>query len=230
MLIVFIRAAVLYCILVLTVRLMGKRQIGELQPAELAVTILISNIATLPVEDPEMPLLTGLIPILTLGCLDVLMSWAGMLCGRIRTFMSGRPVIIISGGKIDQQKMKELRFTIDDLMEALRGQGIFDLNEVQFAVAETTGKISVYQKYQNRTVTNSDLKLTDNDSDPPVLAAEDGTLLNDNISAAGISSEQLTDRLKNMNISIDDIYILTVSPADNKSFDINTLIMKENKK
>ena len=157
--VVFIRAVILYVLLIFTVRLMGKRQIGELQPSELAITILISNIATLPVEDTGIPLLTGIIPILTLAGLDVIMSWLGIKSRTIRRFTCGKPVIIISGGQLDQKKMQSIRFTVDDLAASLRSQGIFDISEVQLAVVETTGTLSVYQKYSARNVTNGDMEL-----------------------------------------------------------------------
>lgn len=229
MLIIFIRAIILYCVLILTVRLMGKRQIGELQPSELAVTILISNIATLPVEDPSLPLITGLIPILTLGCLDVLMSYMGMRHGRIRTFMSGRPVVIVSGGVIDQQKMHELRFTVDDLLQAVRSENIFDISEVQFAVVETTGKVSVYPKYGSRNVTNSDLQIMGESADPPVLVIEDGILLEENLSFAGGEKGWLESELSERKLSIKDIYMATVYPADDTGgiCRINTVVEKE---
>ncbi len=212
MLIIFIRAIIVYCVLILSVRLMGKRQIGELQPSELAITILISNIATLSLEDRSIPLIIGLIPLLTLVSLDVLMSWAGMMYGKVRTLMSGRPVVIISGGKIDQQKMHELRFTVDDLMEAIRGQNIFDISEVQYAIAETNGKISVYPKYESRGVTNGDIMLKNCDCDPPVLIIEDGVLLKNNLALCGFSREQLDNELKKRSLSVSGIYIMTVVP------------------
>ncbi|MBQ7981655.1 MAG: DUF421 domain-containing protein, partial [Oscillospiraceae bacterium] len=153
---------------------MGKRQIGELQPSELAVTILISNIATLPVEDTGIPLLTGIIPIITLASLDVIMSWLAIKSRGVRRVMSGTPAIIIQDGKLDQKQMREIRFTIDDLMESLRGQGIFDISQVQFAMVETTGNLSVYQKYQYRNVTNSDMELKGKSINPPEVVIADG--------------------------------------------------------
>ncbi len=230
MLIIFIRAVILYCVLILTVRLMGKRQIGELQPSELAVTILISNIATLPVEDTSLPLITGLIPIITLGCLDVIMSYLGMRHGRIRTFMSGRPVVIISNGIIDQKKMHDLRFTVDDLMQAVRGQNIFDITEVEFAVVETTGKVSVYPKYGSRNVTNNDMGLSQNNADPPVLAVEDGILLEENLSSAGGDKNSLISELEKQSLKLKDIYMLTVTPASEESpCKIAALVRKDGK-
>lgn len=226
MLIVFIRAVIVYCVLILSVRLMGKRQIGELQPSELAITILISNICTLPVEDINIPLFKGLIPVLTLVCLDVIMSWAGMCCGRIRSFMSGHPIVIVSNGEIDQKRMCELRFTVDDLMEAIREQNIFDISEVQFAVVETTGKISVYPKYPYRGVTNEDLGIKGKSTDPPVLLIDDGVLLKDKLCLAGIGMQWLNSELSRKKLKIDDIYMMTIDPNDRKY----TLIKKEDKK
>lgn len=229
MLIIFLRAIILYCVLILTVRLMGKRQIGELQPSELAVTILISNIATLPVEDASIPLITGLIPILTIGSLDVIMSYMGMRHGRIRTFMSGRPVVIISDGKIDQKKMHELRFTVDDLMQAVRSQNIFDISEVQFAVVETTGKVSVYPKTQYQNATAGDLGKSGENSDPPILAVEDGIILEDNLKAAGTTSQRLKKELEKKNLSVKEIYLLTVLPSEGGGCKINTVIQRSGK-
>ena len=171
--VVFIRAVILYCVLIFAVRLMGKRQIGELQPSELAITILISNIATLPVEDLSIPLVTGLLPVLTLVCLDVLMSWVTMKSKRLRSVISGEPVVIVSDGKVDQQKLFNLRFTTDDLMEAVRSQGIFDIEQVQFAVVETTGKVSVYPKFKNRPVTNEDMNIKNSSPDPPAVVVQE---------------------------------------------------------
>ena len=131
MTVVFIRAVILYLLLLAAVRFMGKHQIGELQPSELAVTILISNIATLPVEDTGMPLFTGIIPVLTLACLDVVMSCIGVKSRVVRDLTGGKPVVIVSNGKIDQKKMRDLRFTVDDLIEAMHSLNIFDISEVQ---------------------------------------------------------------------------------------------------
>ena len=189
MTVVFIRAVILYCVLIFAVRLMGKRQIGELQPSELAITILISNIATLPVEDLSIPLVTGLLPVLTLVCLDVLMSWVTMKSKRLRSVISGEPVVIVSDGKVDQQKLFNLRFTTDDLMEAVRSQGIFDIEQVQFAVVETTGKVSVYPKFKNRPVTNEDMNIKNSSPDPPAVVVQDGVVMDSSLKRLGLGRE-----------------------------------------
>ncbi len=210
--VVFLRAVILYILLIFTVRLMGKRQIGELQPSELAITILISNIATLPVEDTGLPLLTGIVPIVTLASLDVIMSWLGMKSRLVRRFTCGKPVIIINNGVLDQKSMRSIRFTIDDLSESLRSQGIFDISEVQFAVVETTGKLSVYQKYKYRGVTNEDMELKKKDSDPPDIVISDGELVPEVMERLSVSSEWIDNTLRRERTSVKNVFMMTVSP------------------
>ena len=124
MLIVLIRTIILYFIIVLGTRIMGKRQLGELQPSDLVITILISNIATLPIEETEIPLVTGIIPILTLVCFEVFSSALSLKSPLARRLISGRPIVIIQNGRLNQKEMRDLRFSLDDLMEQLRGSGI----------------------------------------------------------------------------------------------------------
>ena len=127
MLIIVIRSLVLFTLIILCLRLMGKKQLGELQPSELVTTILISNIATLSLEDPSMPMLLGIVPILMIVCIDVLMSGIMLKSTSFRRVVTGSPKVIISDGKIDQRQMKDLRYTIDDLLESMRDSDIFDV-------------------------------------------------------------------------------------------------------
>lgn len=213
MTVVFIRAVILYCVLIFSVRLMGKRQIGELQPSELAITILISNIATLPVEDLSIPLITGLLPVLTLVCLDVIMSWVSMKSRKMRGIMSGEPVVIVSDGKVDQQKLYNLRFTTDDLMEAIRTEGIFDLDEVQFAVVETTGKVSVYPKFSARPVTNADMNIKDQSTDPPAVVVQDGAVMYSSLKRLGLGEGWLNKILSENSIDTREVFLMTAQSA-----------------
>lgn len=215
MIVVFIRAVILYLLIIFSMRLMGKHQIGELQPSELAVTILISNIATLPVEDMTMPLFTGIIPIITLACLDVIMSWLGIRSKRLRNLTCGKPVVIISNGIIDRKKMEEIRFTPDDLMEALHSKDIFDISEVQFAVVETTGAVSVYQKQEYRTPTNSDLKIIGRSIDPPGIVIDDGRIIEETLSGMGKNYEYLEKLLIKEKTKLSDVFILTLDSGGN---------------
>ncbi|MGN1089472.1 MAG: DUF421 domain-containing protein [Huintestinicola sp.] len=213
MIVVFIRAVILYCILIFSVRLMGKRQIGELQPSELAITILISNIATLPVEDLSIPLITGLLPVLVLVSLDVVMSWITMKSKKLRGMVSGEPVIIISNGRIDQKKLAELRFTTEDLMEAIRTAGYFDLKEVQFAIVETTGKVNVFPKFENRNVTNKDMNIKNNSSDPPSVVVQDGIIMESSLERLGLGKGWLMKILEEHSLAAEDVYIMAAETA-----------------
>lgn len=225
MFIVFIRAILLYVLVVFSIRLMGKRQLGELQPSELVITILISNIATLPIEDINIPMVTGVIPIITLVSLDVIMSAVSLKSRRVRQLISGSPKIIISNGVIDQKQMKILRYTIDDLIESLRSQGVFDISEVQFAVVETTGKISVYQKPAFQPVNAEQMKVQIVEDDPPQTIIDDGDIIYHSLRFIGMSEERLVAILKAHQLNAHDVFLMT---SDGKSKTV--IIKKSNKK
>jgi uncharacterized membrane protein YcaP (DUF421 family) len=164
MLILVIRAFLLYMLVIFALRLMGKKQLGELQPSELVSTILVSNIATISLEDPNLPMLAGVIPILLIVSLDVFISVITLKRGRARQILSGSPRVLIAGGVIDQEEMYRLRFTIDDLYEAMRDANIFDVSQVQYAIVETTGKINFLEKAKSQA------------ADPPIAIIKDGEL------------------------------------------------------
>lgn len=208
MLIVFFRAIILYVVIIFSIRLMGKRQLGELQPSELVITILVSNIATLPIEDVNIPMLMGIIPILTLVSLDVIMSSLSLKSRKIRKIVSGTPKIIIKDGVIDQKVLKDLRFSIDDLLEALRSYSIFDVNEVQYAIVETTGSISVFQKYSSRACTAEMMNLKGKTKNPPQLIIDDGVLVEDALSFIKMGQGWLYGVLADNEVSLKDVFIL----------------------
>ena len=157
MAVVLIRACILYVIITFSLRLMGKRQLGELQPSELVVTILISNIASVPVEDSSMPMLMGVVPIITLVCLDVIMSAVMLKFPKFRRLMIGSPRVIMSEGVIMQKEMKRLRYTVDDLVEAMHEEQIFDITQVYYAIVETTGKIHFLKKKDYQSAEKADI-------------------------------------------------------------------------
>ncbi len=146
MLIPFFRTLILYACIILAVRLMGKRQVGEMQPAELVVTILVSAVASVPMQDLDIPLSHGLVPVFTLIAAEVLLSVLTLKWPALGQLMSGRAVPVVREGVIDQQALRELRVSVDDLLEDLRLEGIFDLRQVRFAQVETNGKLSVLER------------------------------------------------------------------------------------
>ena len=209
MLIVFFRAVILYALIIIAVRLMGKRQIGELQPSELVVTILMSNIATLPIEDISIPMIMGIVPIFTFVSLDVFMSQLSIKSRRLRRLFSGEPRIVISDGRIDQQALRDLRYTVDDLLESLRGCSVFELSEVQLAVVETTGKISVMKKQQSDTPTRDDLKIKAECADPSLLVISDGEILDAELSLIGRDRKWLEKITSAAGVKPSEVFILT---------------------
>ena len=210
MLILSVRTLVLYLVIVAGLRLMGKRQLGELQPSELVVTILISNLATLPIEETSVPLLGGVGPILLLVCFEVVVSWISLKSRRARRIISGQPVTVIQGGKVMEARLRDLRFSLDDLMEELRQNGIFDLREVEYAVVETNGKLSVYQHYGARPLTPDMLGLQPPSSQcpPPVVVISDGELLNQSLASCGMTRSQLEKRLKQHKIKMEEVFLM----------------------
>ena len=213
MLIVTIRAFILYFTIVAAVRLMGKRQIGELQPSELVITILLSNIATLPVEDISIPMTMGIVPIFTLISIDVIVSYLSLRFRGVRRAVSGSAKLIISNGRIDQHAMHELRFTTDDLMAALRSQQIFDPADVQFAVAETTGTISVCPKRAAQPPTAADAGLSPEESDPPVMGISDGQGSQAALRHLGLDESWLRKVVRAQGTDIGGVFIMTAESA-----------------
>ena len=222
MLISIVRLLILYPVVIFGVRLMGKRQIGELQPSELVITILISNIATLPIEDQDLPLLSGIIPMLTLISTEVLLSWLSLKHRGLRRLLSGSPQVIIRDGKVDQKTMRTLRFSLDDLMTALRTNNIFDINEVQLAIVETNGTVTAYQRAAYRTPTCADLKLPLQKDAPPEVLIADGSISQPGLDAAGYTMQKLEALLRKKHTDAAHVFLLTVNANG-----IVTLIKKE---
>ena len=187
---------------------MGKRQLGELQPSELVITILISNIATLPLEDTDIPLLLGITPILALVCFEVIVSWVNLVFPKFRKMISGSPKIIIRNGKTDPDILKELRFSVDDLMMSLREKDVFDIEDVQFAIVETTGNISVMKKQSVDTPERSDLGLKVKNYDPPQVIVSDGKVIPQAVKVMGIQGS-IEKILASLNLKLNDVFIMT---------------------
>ena len=211
MAIVMMRAALLYLIISFAMRMMGKRQLGELQPSELVTTILISNIATLPIEDTGIPLIAGVIPIFTLMCFEIFMSCIVLKSKRMRRLVAGNPVIVIRDGEIQQQELKRLRLNIDDIMTQLRTQNIFDIGEVSFAVVETTGSLSVYQKFPARSVNAGMLKLPEEPGAdmPPMVVVSDGMPIKSAMRLCGVDEESIRKTLEGQGLRICDVFLMT---------------------
>ncbi len=222
MTIAFIRAIIIYISVITAVRVMGKRQIGELKPHELVVTVLVSQIATIPMEDNTMPLINSLVPLMTLVALELFVSVLNMKSLTFRNLMQGKPIIIIRDGKIDQRQMKRLRFTVDDLVDSLREKDIFDINDVAYAVIETNGSVSVLPKKERQPVTPKDLQLSVDKQHMPVVIVIDGKPVQEYFGDFPSDLSGLEEELKKRGIPIQRV--LYMSKDDHQTY---TIIQKE---
>lgn len=177
MTVTLIRALLIYFTVILAMRIMGKRQIGELNPHELVITILVSQIASIPLQDNAMPLANAFLPMLLLVSLEILASVASMKSLRLRNLLQGRPILLIRHGKPDQKQMRRLRFTVDDLIGALRQKDVFDLSTVEEAVVETNGSLSVRLRTEESPVTPKQLGIPAPDNGSPIPVVTDGHIV-----------------------------------------------------
>lgn len=191
-------------------RFMGKRQLGELQPSELVTTIMISNIAAIPIENTDSPVINVVVSIALLACLEVLNSAASLKSRGIRRLAMGKPRFIIHDGTIDQSEMRALRWSIDDLMEKLRSNGIFDIEEVSFAMVETNGNLSVLQKFGFRPATGGDLELSPPGCDaPPAIVISDGAVIPEALKYCNLTEDWLYKTLKKEGHAPKDIFLMS---------------------
>lgn len=212
-----IRASVLYAIIIFLIRLMGKRQIGELQPSELVITILISEIASIPMQDNTIPIMNSIVALFVLVAYEILTSAAGLKSYKLRAFMQGHPVIVIRDGKIDLNALKKLRMTVNDLVTALRQKDVFEISQVSYAIFETNGKISVLLKPEHRNTTASDLDLHPRDGGMPFAVICDGKIIEDTADEAGIDASAIKKLVLSSKVPMKEIIIMTVN-ADGASY------------
>ena len=208
----FARTVILYFLIMIGLRLMGKRQIGELEPGELVLTMMISDLATVPMQDFGIPLLAGVIPILTLLALSMLLSQLSLTSLRFRALACGTPSILIREGVLQQEAMRKNRYTLDELLEELRGQGITGVEEVKYAVLENSGHLSVlpWAKSQPPTAEQLGVK-TGEDVTLPVVLVNDGRLLRRNLEARGLDEAWLREALRKEGLSSHrEAFLLTV--------------------
>ena len=211
MFISYIRAMILYLLLVLAVRLMGKRQIGQLEPTEFVVAILIADLASVPMQDIGIPLLSGILPILTVLAIELILSVLALRFRRIRRFLSGNPILLMENGRILTENLKKTRLTIDELVQHLRENGILDLDTVQYALLEVDGQIStiVHPKYQPPTA--ADLHLKTEAQELPVAIISDGAVLDEHLAAAGRDRKWLDGQLKVLGCRVEDVFLMTTT-------------------
>ena len=195
-LVVFARTLILFTLVIVTMRVMGKRQIGELQPFELAVAILISELAAVPMQNPGIPLINGIIPILTLLIAQMSLSYISLKSVKARGIICGKPSILIANGKIQEDELKKEMFTLNDLLEQLRINNTPNISDVKFAILETNGQLSVIPKSQKRGLTAEDLNISTNYEGLPLDLIIDGAVNHKNLQKANLDLSWLTNEIK----------------------------------
>ncbi|MBE6948867.1 MAG: DUF421 domain-containing protein [Ruminococcaceae bacterium] len=216
MAITFIRTLIIFVTISIAMRLMGKRQLGELEPSELVVAVLVSDITSHPLENNGNPLLYGLIPIFTLLCCEILISGFAVKSIKFRKFMYGTPNTIIEKGVIDQAEMKKNRFTVDELMEELRKKGYMDISTVKHAILETDGSLSIIPYASESPVTPRQMELKIQDTEYPVVIISDGRILENNLRVIGRDKNWLKKQLSLRGMKdASKVYIMASDREDN---------------
>ncbi len=203
------RAVILFATVILAMRLMGKRQIGEMQPTELVVTILLSEVAAIPLQDTDVPLITSVAAVLLLVSLSIFTSILTLHNARCRELFEGHPAIVVRDGKPDFKKMKALRITVQDLLSALRQKDVFELSQVKYAIVETNGAVSVLLKDENQPLTQGQAPVRVTQSELEFLVVCDGRILQKAMADAGLTQSQLAAYLNKSRLRPDDVMLLT---------------------
>ncbi len=212
------RTVLFHGILIVTVRLLGKRQIGQMEPSEFVVTMLLANLATIPMEEPDVPVTHGLVPIALVIAAELLMAFAMLRSIRLRRLLCGKPVILIENGRIVEENLRRTHVNLDELTMHLREQEIFDLTEVKFAILETNGQLSTLLFAKDRPASAKDAGIRASETELPVTLVSDGNLMRENLSVAKRDEKWVEKELQKRNCSLSRTLLLTVDRKGNVYF------------
>ena len=213
---IFIRTLIIYLFLIISMRLMGKRQIGELEISELITTLLLSEIASLPITDTSIPVSHSIVPIITLVSFEVLSSYLLVRFPRLKNIISARPTVLIDKGTLKRKNMISARISADELMTELRQKGVCSISEVQYAILEQNGKITVIQKAAERPPTVSQLKIKTSESGISHIVICEGTLNKNGLRSVSLDKRDIMKRLKKAKIELGEVYLMTIDDAGNE--------------
>ena len=215
MLINFVRAIMVYILVLVVMRLMGKREIGQLQPFELVISIMIADLASIPMTDPGVPIFNGLVPILGLLAMHLLITLLNIKSVNLRKITCGKPTILVYRGKIDEEALKKERFTISELQERLRGKDVFSLGDVEFAILETNGEVSVITKPNKRNLTPEDMNIEADYEGLPYDLIVDGKIMYENLNKIGKDKRWLLKQIEKFKCMPEDVLIATMDGKGN---------------
>ena len=210
MILSYLRTVVLYLVLIFSVRLMGKRQIGQMEASEFVVTMLVANLASIPMQDGAIPLYSGLVPILTVLGLELVLSGLILYSVHLRKFFCGKPVILIDNGKILRENLRKTRVTLDELTGHLRQKDVLDVSTVQYAILETDGSLSVFPFPKHLPATARDAGIQASKQHLPVTIIEDGFFSRENLQKSGKDEAWLKSQLSERHTDRESTFLLTV--------------------
>ncbi len=211
MFILIIRTVLLYFFVIMAVRIMGKRQLSEMQTTELVITLIIADIAAIPMQNTSQPLLTGIIPILILISGEIIISIIMMKSSKIRNLICGKPEVLVNNGSLCQNTLRSLRMTTEDLCVQLRQLGIYNIGDVQYCIIEPNGKLSVQLKPQKRSPNCEQLQIAVQDSGIEAVVISDGEFLTNSMRLCDVDKKWITDILEKEGLSKDDVMIMTAN-------------------
>ena len=209
-----LRTVLIYLVLIAGVRLMGKRQIGQLEPSEFVVTMLVANLASIPMENPEISLLSGIVPIVTVLVLEILLSVLSLHSIPIRRFLCGKPVILIENGKILRENLRSCRITLDELTGHLREKDVLDPRSVQFAILETNGNLSVFPYPKDRPASAGEAGIRTRPQHMPITLISDGKIVTSNLSLAKKDQKWVQNVLSQRQATVEETLLLLVDKSD----------------
>ena len=215
MILSLVRTSILYVLLIISVRLMGKRQVGQMEPAEFVVTMLVANLAAIPMQEEGVPLFTGLVPIFTVLGLELILSALSLKSMLLRRALCGKPVILVENGKILQANLKRTRITVDELAGHLRLNEVLDISAVQYAILETNGSLSVFLKAGEAPATAKEAGIEAKKQSLPVSIIEDGKLMKKNLALLQKDEKWVRKLLKSKKTTQSDTFLLTVDGLGN---------------
>lgn len=214
MILSYIRTILLYLLLIAVVRLMGKRQIGQMEPSEFVVTMLVANLASIPMQDGGIPLFSGVVPIVTVLGVELVLSALSMKSTRLRRIFCGKPVILVENGNILQKNLRKTRITLDELAGHLREKDVLDLQAVQYAILETNGNLSVFPYPKEKPASAKEAGVQVKKQYLPVTIISDGEIMAKNLAKAGKDKAWVHRVLKERQATVEETWLLTVDGSD----------------
>ena len=208
-----LRTVLIYLIVIVAMRIMGKRQLGDMRPAELVVTLMIADVVSVPLQDTGIPLLAGVTPLVILVAMELLLSGLMLKSPLFQRLICGKPVVVVQDGVLHQQELRRLRMTVEDLYVAMRAQAIFDITQIAYAVAETNGQVSFLLKPDNLPATAADAGATPEDNGIPAVVISDGKISPEALTLCGLTPQWLHDILRKEHCEPKEIFLMAANKA-----------------